>query len=112
MMSGLFYRSCCGNRALTGRVLSSQCFFELRRLSVKPEKHDLHHEFPEHHDRIHALKTGNAHFARLFDEYHDVNREVRRIEEGVENTSDAYLEDLKKKRLMLKDQLLDMIVHT
>ncbi|MCB1977311.1 MAG: DUF465 domain-containing protein, partial [Nitrosomonas sp.] len=64
-----------------------------------------------HHDRIHALKTGNAHFARLFDEYHDVNREVRRIEEGVENTSDAYLEDLKKKRLMLKDQLLDMIVH-
>lgn len=74
-----------------------------------PEKHDLHHEFPEHHDRIHELKMSNAHFARLFDDYHEVNREVRRIEEGVENTSDEYLENLKKKRLSLKDQLYGMI---
>lgn len=78
---------------------------------MKPEKHDLHHEFPEHHDRIHALKLSNTHFARLFDEYHHVNRAIRRIEEGVENTSDAYLEDLKKKRLSLKDQLFEMITH-
>ena len=78
---------------------------------MKPEKHDLHHEFPEHYDRIHALKLSNTHFARLFDEYHHVNREIRRIEEGVENTSDEYLENLKKKRLSLKDQLFEMITH-
>lgn len=77
-----------------------------------PEKHDLHHEFPEHHDRIHELKIGNAHFARMFDDYHHVNREVRRIEEGVENTSDEYLENLKKKRLSLKDQLYEMIANS
>jgi len=77
-----------------------------------PEKHDLHHEFPEHHDRIHELKMGNAHFARMFDDYHHVNREVRRIEEGVENTSDEYLENLKKKRLSLKDQLYEMIANS
>jgi len=73
------------------------------------EKHDLVHEFPEHKDTIHTLKTSNAHFARLFDEYHEVEHEVRRIEEGNETTTDDYLEERKKLRLDLKDQLFDMI---
>ena len=73
------------------------------------EKHDLHHEFPEYHDAIHELKMNNAHFKKLFDEYHDVEHEVHRIEEGVENTSDQYLEERKKNRLFLKDQLYGMI---
>ncbi len=73
------------------------------------EKHDLHHEFPELGERIHRLKLENAHFARLFDEYHRVNREVVRIEEGVENTADAYLEGLKRRRLHLKDALYRML---
>jgi len=76
------------------------------------EKHDLHHEFPEYHDRIHELKTCNSHFARLFEEYHDINREILKIEEGGENTSDEYLEALKKKRLLHKDELYRMIVHS
>ena len=75
------------------------------------EKHDLHHEFPEHYDRIHDLKISNKHFARLFDEYHDINREVMRIEDGVEKHSDEYLEDLKKKRLLYKDKLYGMIIN-
>jgi len=73
------------------------------------EKHDLIHEFPEYRDTIHELKSANAHFARLFDEYHDVEHEVRRIEEGNETTSDDYLEERKKARLDLKDQLFDML---
>lgn len=73
------------------------------------EKHDLIHEFPEHKDKIHELKTSDNHFARLFDEYHEVEHEVRRIEEGVENTSDEYLEERKKVRLSLKDELLAII---
>lgn len=73
------------------------------------EKHDLVHEFPEYRERIHELKTGNSHFARLFDEYHEVEHEVRRIEEGVETTSDEYLESLKMKRLGLKDELFGML---
>ncbi len=73
------------------------------------EKHDLHHEFPEFSERIHALKMNDHHFARLFEEYHAINREILRIEEGVENTTDEYLEDLKKKRLSHKDQLYKML---
>ena len=73
------------------------------------EKHDLIHEFPEHRERIHNLKVADHHFARLFDEYHELEHQVRRIEEGVETTSDNYLEDLKKKRLKLKDLLYVML---
>ncbi|MEK6736748.1 MAG: DUF465 domain-containing protein [Pseudomonadota bacterium] len=75
------------------------------------DKHDLHHEFPEYHDRIHELKMTDKHFSRLFEEYHDINREVLKIEEGAENTSDEYLEDLKKKRLIYKDELYDMLIN-
>lgn len=73
------------------------------------EKHDLLHEFPEYREQIHTLKTGNAHFARLFNEYHEVDHEVRRIETGVSASSDAYLEERKKQRLKLKDELYEML---
>ena len=73
------------------------------------EKHDLVHELPEHRDTIHNLKMTNSHFARLFDEYHEVDHEVHRIETGIENTSDDYLDERKKVRLYLKDELYRMI---
>ena len=73
------------------------------------EKHDLVHELPEHRQAIHDLKISNNHFARLFDEYHEVDHEVHRIETGVENTSDEYLEGRKKRRLYLKDELYRII---
>ncbi|MEZ5542165.1 MAG: DUF465 domain-containing protein [Pseudomonadota bacterium] len=74
------------------------------------EKHDLLHEFPEHRERIHVLKLSDEHFARLFNEYHDLDHEIRRIEEGVETPSDEYLEGLKLRRLQHKDDLYQMIV--
>ena len=73
------------------------------------EKHDLHHEFPDLRDEIHHLKMNDNHFARLFAEYHEVDHEVNRIEQGVENTSDQYLEGRKKQRLKLKDALFTML---
>lgn len=73
------------------------------------EKHDLIHELPEYRDQIHTLKTSNQHFARLFDQYHELDHEVRRIEEGAETASDDYLEERKKLRLQLKDELFAML---
>lgn len=74
-----------------------------------PEKHDLVHELPEYRDKIHEMKMNNAHFARLFEEYHETDHEVHRIETGAENTSDEYLEERKKVRLALKDELFHML---
>ena len=73
------------------------------------QKHDLHHEFPEFDKEIHHLKMNDNHFARLFTDYHEVNQEVHRIEQGVENTSDEYVEQRKKQRLKLKDELFVML---
>lgn len=71
--------------------------------------HELHEEFPEAGDALHTLKTNDAHFARLADEYHTINRQVHRIETDVEPASDEVLEDLKKKRLHLKDQIAALL---
>ena len=71
--------------------------------------HELAEEFPEHKDRIHDLKMGNGHFARLFDEYHVLNREIHRIEAGGVNVADAAFEDLKKKRLQMLDEISVML---
>ena len=73
------------------------------------QQHDLHHEFPEYNDAIHVLKTGNHHFARLFDEYHRLNKDIWRIEENDEPVTDEALEDMKKLRLKLKDELHAML---
>ncbi len=73
------------------------------------ENHDLIHELPEFREKIHELKVSNNHFAKLFDEYHEVDHEVRRIEQALETPSDEYTEGLKKKRLHLKDALFEML---
>ena len=73
------------------------------------ENHSLINEFPEMREQIHQMKMGNNHFARLFNEYDAIEHEVHRIESGAEAASDARLEELKKKRLHLKDELFAML---
>ena len=73
------------------------------------DHHDLHHEFPEYAEAIHSLKVGNKHFARLFDEYHALTSQVEAIEDRDSPVADAALEDLKKLRLKLKDELYAML---
>lgn len=73
------------------------------------ENHSLANEFPEHKERIHDLKMSDMHFLRLFNEYHDVDKEVHHFESGAEATSDEHLETLKVKRLHLKDQLFGIL---
>lgn len=76
---------------------------------MKNTPHELIDDFPELADRIHELKTGDAHFAKLFDEYHDINRAVHRAETDVEPTTDEHMEELRKQRALLKDQLYAML---
>ncbi|WP_299617687.1 YdcH family protein [Pelagibius sp.] len=71
--------------------------------------HELADEFPESAEAIHRLKMESAHFARLADQYHTVNREIHRIESEVEAASDMRTEDLKKERLLLKDEIAAML---
>ncbi len=72
-------------------------------------KHDITHEFPQLKDKIHTLKTTNHHFARLYNAYDEVNHTVAKIETGGGVMSDEALEDLKKQRLKLKDEIVQML---
>jgi uncharacterized protein YdcH (DUF465 family) len=71
-----------------------------------PTHQDLAHDFPEMKDAIHALKTSDNHFKRLFDEYEAVSKELHR--DG-ETMCDERAEDCKKRRLELKDELYKMM---
>ena len=73
------------------------------------EKHDLLHELPEYKDQIRTLKMSNKHFEKIFDKYHNLDHQIRRIEEGIETPEDSVTEKLKKERLQLKDELFGMI---
>jgi len=73
------------------------------------EHHSLAREFPEYKDKIHELKTSTPEFAKLFEKYEDIDKEIYRIEMQIENTSDEYLEGLKIRRVNLKDQLFIML---
>ena len=71
--------------------------------------HDLAEEFPLHADRLRELKASNAHFARLADEYHTVNREVHRVETECEPASDERATALRKRRMAIKDEIAAML---
>lgn len=73
------------------------------------DKHYLLNEFPEQKEKIQELKITNPHFKKLYDTYNTINHEVERIEGGIEPTSDETLNDLKVKRVALKDELFLLI---
>ena len=57
------------------------------------------------------LKLEDTHFARLAGEYHDVNRQVHRIEAEAEPASNERLETLKKHRLALLDEITAIVTR-
>lgn len=71
--------------------------------------HDLAHEFPDMKDEIHTLKTHDAHFRRLFDQYDEIVHELQRVDDGAGAIDDEQAEHLKVKRLALKDELFTML---
>ena len=74
------------------------------------EHHDLDHEFPKLHDVMHALTTQNDRFRELYGEYNRLTEEIERLEEADVPVSDFTIEELKKKRVRLKDQIYHMTI--
>ncbi|MBO6608959.1 YdcH family protein [Altererythrobacter sp.] len=65
--------------------------------------------FKRDRDLLTRLKAKDAHYARLADQYHEVNREVHRIEAETEAASDERTETLKKQRLALLDEITGIV---
>ena len=84
-------------------VVSAETTAKDRLMSHTP--HELHEEFPQHVQKMHQLKETDAHFAKLFDAYHTVNRAVHRAETNVEPTDDIHMAQMRKERMSLKDAI-------
>ena len=71
--------------------------------------HELQDEFPDQATLIERLKKTNYDFGRLVAAYDEVNRHIYRVESEDEPTTDEGLEKLKKRRLLLKDDIAALL---
>ena len=67
--------------------------------------------FPEYRDLITKLKQEDAHFARLFDEHHELDDKISGLlnNEVTAVSAAEEIEGLKLKKLALKDQLFEIL---
>lgn len=69
--------------------------------------------FPEYRDLITQLKTENdLHFTKLFDEHNELDEEITNLENDpvAANSRGEEIEQLKRKKLALKDQLYQYLL--
>jgi uncharacterized protein YdcH (DUF465 family) len=78
--------------------------------TMRVEHHDLDHEFPKLHDVMQELTKQNDRFRAMFSEYHNLTDEIERLEEADLPVGDFTIEDMKKKRVRLKDQIYHMAI--
>lgn len=78
-------------------------------MSQLVDNHPLARDLPEHKDAIHDLKMNDAHFSRLMEEYETLDKEIVRIEQGLEHVADLELDGMKMRRVKMKDDLLALV---
>ncbi|AHX14314.1 hypothetical protein CH75_14735 [Dyella jiangningensis] len=61
--------------------------------------------FPEFRDLITELKGRDPHFSRLFHRHNELDQEIKNMEMGLSPAGALAIEQLKKEKLLLKDQL-------
>lgn len=69
------------------------------------QPHDVEHEFPEYKEVIHEMKSQDSRLAELVEEYERLNADIVDIEENDKPFQDFEFEEMKKRRLMLKDRI-------
>lgn len=77
---------------------------------MQVDHHELHKEFPDMQDAIAGLKNANAHFAALFARYNRLTGKVEDLEEQDMPIADFTIEDMKKQRVKLKDEIYYLLL--
>ncbi|WP_456428286.1 YdcH family protein [Nitratifractor sp.] len=65
----------------------------------------------EYRQEISELKQKNAHFAKIFERHNELDQKAKDADEGRLHLSDTELEQIKKEKLLLKDEALRMILQ-
>lgn len=74
--------------------------------------HELAEEFPAAVEKMSRLKQEDAHFAKLHEEYHEVNRAIHRAETRVDAVTDDHETALRQRRMRLKDMIAAILAAT
>lgn len=61
--------------------------------------------FPEYRELITQLKHKDQHFTRLFDEHNELDQKIKNMESRIASGTPDEIENLKKTKLKLKDEL-------
>lgn len=67
--------------------------------------HELSEEFPQNVGQMATLRQVDTHFTKLSESYHTVNRAIHRAETNVEPTSDDHMQEMRRERIALKDEI-------
>jgi len=62
----------------------------------------------EHRELISKLKITNNHFKKVFQEHNSLHDDIEKAQEN--SINDIKLEEMKKKKLLLKDEIYAMIL--
>ena len=72
-----------------------------------PVKHDLYQDLGLSKDGIHERRAGDKRLDSLLTQYDDADKEVLKAESA--SASDEDVEKLKKKRLLIKDKIVEQL---
>ena len=61
--------------------------------------------FHEYRDLITELKTSDRYFQNLFEKHNTLDQKIKNMEAHIESGTHEEIENLKKEKLLLKDQL-------
>ncbi len=73
--------------------------------------HHLAEEFPEYAAQMRRLREKDGHFHRICGEYEDVNHQVHKAEVDIEPCDDQNMVALRKRRMVLKDEIFGMLTR-
>ena len=73
--------------------------------------HKLTDEFPDHRTQMSHLRQVDGHFARLCEQYTEINHKIHLAETDIEPTDDARMTEMRRNRMRLKDEIYGMLVR-
>ena len=67
--------------------------------------HELHGSFPQYAEKMDNLRETDPGFAKLFEEYDEVNQKIHLAETFEKPTSPLREDELKRRRVALRDEI-------
>lgn len=71
--------------------------------------HPLNREFPQYEAQLRALLQADSHFARMAEEYQELDKRIYEVEDGRVAMDEMVLQGLKMQRVTLKDEIATLL---